>query len=701
MDPFNRRSSAFSRKPVRRQSSGSSDDGSEDESSYDLAAATVADGFRPTDSAPTGGPSFFSTTNSPSVASPASSQAQLLSQSPSHEQTATSSLSKPPASTSVRPSSAIKPPRPHDSLTLRSDGSNAIQTGPSLSSALASFTDAPQVRPQSPYRGPTGPSHPYQMYPQRTLSNATASTDQAANRGPAHPYALYPQNTVTSGDETPNQIPVGFTTSADSYQRQIGPDGEEAGALVGPLGHTEELPPYTRYPDQAVVAKTPAPTAQEDGPADDNLAQTITGAGGIGVATRNPEFSSTEEDLQPSQSRPSTRSRHDINTAAQNEAEKSPMNKWQRRAKKKLWGIVPYWAICLLFIGVLLIGVILGAVIGTVLSRHKSQNHPSGPPNGGYPPPIPTPTADVIPLPVVPPYLPHLPVGSYELPPLIANQAPNTCFNDTSQAPAWSCNMPYSYYEMSVGVSNKERETECYNLTLKAVNPLDALFLWGTQPPSFYHETLTLVNDTFEPYRGPAWWLKVTYDKTVVVAENFLSAKTKRWDNLGNPVVDYDAIRANAPSVGAQNGDKPWICTWPGTTLEIFIYPIKNSSSSPNTTSNSTPSSTSSEPNPYPTDGLHAYPKTVKFLERRDSDDVPKAFCRQVKIINNGHAMTNVTDSLGHPIIIEIDESTTSGQEKAIQLLHSRRSVRRSWNEPYISQKMEELTPCGCLWWAT
>lgn len=53
------------------------------------------------------------------------------------------------------------------------------------------------------------------------------------------------------------------------------------------------------------------------------------------------------------------------------------MSKWQRRAKKKLWGIVPYWAICLLIIGVILVGVILGAVIGTVLSHHKPPNHGS------------------------------------------------------------------------------------------------------------------------------------------------------------------------------------------------------------------------------------------------------------------------------------------------------------------------------------
>lgn len=375
MDPPNKRDSDFRRKPVQRLSLGLSDEDGSDNENYDLAAATVSDGFRPTNPSPTDSSSVFSTTNNPTSASAASSQARLLSQSPTHEQAPTSSLSKPSASTSARPSSAIKPPRPHDSLTLRSDGTNPLQTDPSLSSALASHTDAPRIRPQSPYRGPTGPSHPYQMYPQRTLSNGTASTDQAPGRGPAHPYALYPQNTVTSGDETPNQIPIGFSTSGDGYQRQIGPDGEDVGGLVGPLGHTEELPPYTRYPDQAVVRKaTPtAPVLPEDGTS--NIPdEADTGAGGIGVATRNPEFSSTEEDLQPSQSRPSTRSHHDINTAAQNQAEKPQVSKWQRRAKKKLWGIVPYWAICLLIIGVVLVGVILGAVIGTVFSHHRPQN---------------------------------------------------------------------------------------------------------------------------------------------------------------------------------------------------------------------------------------------------------------------------------------------------------------------------------------
>ncbi|KAL7927406.1 hypothetical protein ACQKWADRAFT_276591 [Trichoderma austrokoningii] len=703
MDPPNKRTSAFPRKPLQRQSTGLSDEDSSDNEDYDLAAATVSDGFRPADPSPTDSSSVFSTTNNPTSASAASSQARLLSQSPTHEQAPTSSLSKPSASASVRPSSAIKPPRPHDSLTLRNDGSNPLQSDPSLSLALASRTDAPRIRPQSPYRGPTGPSHPYQMYPQRTLSNGTASTDQAAARGPAHPYALYPQNTVTSGDETPNQIPIGFSTSGgDAYQRQIGPDGEDVGGLVGPLGHTEELPPYTRYPDQGVVQKA-TPTAAvllEEG-ASNNLDEADTGAGGIGVATRNPEFSSTEEDLQPSQSRPSTRSHHDINTAAQNQAEKPPMSKWQRRAKKKLWGIVPYWAICLLIIGVVLVGIILGAVIGTVFSHHRPPNFGSD----SYPSqPFPTPTSDVIPLPNVPPRLPDLPTGTYELPLLVPNQSTKTCFNDTRQSAAWSCSIPTSYYEMKLVNMSDEKATACYNLSLKPVSVVDSRFLWGAQPPNFDGKVLTLVNDTSEPRRGPAWWLKVTYDKIVVVAENALPSPstTKRWDNnMGGSYDDYDVIRTSKP-LGAQNGEKPWICTWPGTTLEVFIYPIQNSTAAANPTSGTATSSaaypTNTVPNPYIAEDLFPYNASVKFLERRDASNTVRPFCRQVQVVDNGRGVANVTDSYGNPVQIQINENYDSDDDQ--QSSQSKRSLRRNWNQPWNSQKMEQLTPCGCLLWS-
>ncbi|KAL6886694.1 hypothetical protein HDV57DRAFT_491129 [Trichoderma longibrachiatum] len=707
MDPFKGNPSEFNRKPVQQRSPRHSVEDSEDQYSYDLAEATVADGFRPTNLPPTDISSSSSTPNDPALASPDSSQARLLTLEPSHQQPATSAASKPPPSTPGRPSSAIKPPRPHDSLTLRNDGSNPLQTGPSLSSSA----DMPHIPPQGPYQGPSSASHPYQMYLQRTLSDATASANQPASRnsydgprGPAHPYALYPQNIVTTGDETPHQIPVGFTTSGHGYQRQLGPDGEEAGALVGPLGHTEELPPYTRYPEHGIVSKTPAAVATaavaEDGMAgtESPTTGTIAGAGGIGVATRNPEFSSTEEDLQPSQSRPSTRSRHDINTAAQSSAEKAPATKWQQVAKRKLWGIVPYWAICMLFIGVLLIGIILGAVIGSVLSRHKPR--PSGSPSGNYPAPTPTPAPDVIPLSGVPFSLPRLPVGNYAMPPLTPNQSPNACLSDHTQLAAWSCSLPYSYYQVNVDVSSKQKDTACYNLSLKAINPADAELLWGTQPPNLYSKAMILVNDTQEPRRGPAWWLQVTYDKVVVVEENAFPAKVKRWSSLGRPTVaDYDVIRSkSSASVGAKDGDKPWICTWPDTTLEVFVYPIQNSTS-PQPMPTAT---TSSAPNPYPTDGFHPYPKSMKFIERRIVDDAPKAYCRQVQVYNQGRSMKNLTDSLGNPIVVDIEEDLNSdpdSQRAAYPVKRDRRS-RRSWSEHWVTQQAVELTPCGCVWWS-
>lgn len=320
-----------------------------------------------------------------------------------------------------------------------------------------------------------------------------------------------------------------------------------------------------------------------------------------------------------------------------------------------------------------------------------------------YPQPFPPSTSDVIPLPDVPPRLPHLPTGTYELPLLIANQSSKTCLNDTKQSAAWSCSMPTSYYEMKLGNMTNERATSCYNLSLKAVNLVDSRFLWGTQPPNIDNEILTLVNDTSEPGRGPAWWLKITYDKMVVVAENAFPPPptSKRWDNMGGPFDDYDVTRTNKP-IGAQNGDEPWICTWPGTTLEVFIYPIQNSSVAANPTSrtatSSAASSTSSVPNPYAAEGLYPYPRSVKFIERRDAGNTPRPFCRQIRVVDNGHGMTNVTDSVGNPVQILLNENLDSGDEH--ETSQNNRLLRKKRDQPWNSQKLAQLTPCGCLWWS-
>lgn len=387
MDSSNGNGSSTSRPSSARRSrslrlstgSGATDD------DYDLSAMMVADGFRPSDTAASSTQPTSNPRTDPSLPSEASSQS-----------TPPIGFSQPDATASSpeitpgirnRPSSISKPPRAHDSLALRNEGSSAAGR-PHMRNVPSVSSDSPVIRAESPYTGPSGPSHPYQMYPQRTLSVATTSTTAAAvipedrsyggPRGPTHPYALYTQNTTSTETATPS-IPVGFNDMGAGYQRQLGPDGEEAGDLIGPLGHMEELPPYTRYPDTGFV---PKPTTETPSTEPSSPDRNIPGAGGIGMATRDPEFSSTDDDLVLPRARPSVRSNtsetshHDINTAAVEVAEKPPVNKWQRRAKKKLWGIVPYWAICLMTVGLVVMGIIMGAVIGTIFSRDGPPRHP-------------------------------------------------------------------------------------------------------------------------------------------------------------------------------------------------------------------------------------------------------------------------------------------------------------------------------------
>lgn len=338
-----RRSSAS-----RRTSTDSSDS-----DIYDIDAAAVSDGFRPGRGAP----------RSPQVRRPAPPP-PLLPPPP----IASSGISKMNGVVD-RPTSTSKPPRPHDSLTIRNDGTAEASS--------------------------SGPSHPYEMYLQRTASNASDSTRRnnrtsyQGPRGPAHPYSLYPQNTVAPGESPQQQIPVGFQSSGTNYRRRVGPDGEEAGGLIGPLGHTEELPPYTRYPEVSVTNK-PAPgrrTSQSSRPrsqGQSSAVRPISGAGGLGIATRNPEFSSTQDTLAASPSRESMQSDHEINMAAREYAEKPMPSKWERRAKRRLFGIIPYWAICLVVFGMGIMGIVMGVVIGTVLTKHGKGQADTTP----YEPPL-------------------------------------------------------------------------------------------------------------------------------------------------------------------------------------------------------------------------------------------------------------------------------------------------------------------------
>lgn len=394
----------------------------DDDDDYMLAmAGMVSDGFRPEPAAVT---TTTTTTNDaiippePAVpewsARPESTQSVDLAR-----ESADSTATPPPDRSSIS-----KPPRDRDSFTLRHDGANGHLAGPSLSRVSSTSSDAAYIPADGPYRGPSGPSHPYQMYSQdtrlaRTMSVATTSTTPTTRpeseyngpRGPSHPYSMYPQIPV---EETPRPvvpaIPVGFVNAPDPYQRRIGPEGEELAGIIGPDGHTEELPPYTRYPDEFYTRKirdndesqragesasagagavgvavttmaaisTAAPTAEQT-----SSPASIAGAGGIGLAARNPEYDARSLDTAGSpQSRHSSRSftnesHHEVNTAAATVSEKPQLTKCQRFAKKKACGVIPYWALGLTFTAVLIVIVVVGAVVGTLVARHKPPKHNS------------------------------------------------------------------------------------------------------------------------------------------------------------------------------------------------------------------------------------------------------------------------------------------------------------------------------------
>ncbi|KAK4166460.1 hypothetical protein QBC43DRAFT_18395 [Cladorrhinum sp. PSN259] len=564
-----------------------------------MAMGMVADGFRPAQFSQPAPP----LPPPPSTPSLASSSATILGE------------ESPESARKARPSSVSKPHRPQDSLTLRREGGmEQIPEPEGLTRQLSASTDSTAYLPsESSYQGPLGPSHPYQMYPQdvrmaRTMSTTTASTvpisesSYAGPRGPSHPYEMYPQ---TDGTETrTNQdqsIPLGFHGLPDQYQRRLGPDGEESADLIGPDGHTEQLPPYTRYPDESYVRKIEAvegnPTAatqQETilAPAPaiavapavppvvtqrTSSTPEISGAGGIGLATRNPEFDSTD-DLGSPQSRHSSRSFTSDSTQSQNaykpfmdgvtEKEK-PLKPWQLWMRRKLWGIVPYWVICMIGLLLLLMGVILGSVIGAFLSKQKKPRRPWSP----HASLVPTATFGAIPVPT-PPDLQPLPTGTFSMA-LMPSRESKTCFQDTTLSQAWNCFF-VMYPHLTIAQENAGYTASL--TTNESLTISNNVYSYGEQPPRFEKPfTLELVNDTFETTRGPAWYKLLQYNKTVVIPEILLNSSL-------TPSVPGRRIRSIAGISDfkrkglLRRGDKPWVCTWPDVYLELFIYPQQNTS---------------------------------------------------------------------------------------------------------------------------
>ncbi len=296
-------------------------------------------------------------------------------------------------------SDGSRPISPHNvRASVHSNDTSISALSPSVSRA-STFT---MPRTQSPYQGATGPSHPYGMYPQdigvfRTSSTTTTSTIRPQERsytgptGPTQPYGMYPQNTVPEEEISPVQplhppMPVGFPDRSQNYRRRLGPDAEDADDLIGPDGYTEQLPPYTRYPDGV--------PPKRDGP----------GPASILSAERDQNGTSEATLANPFQSRESLPAHLDINqssteltaVAGSDSPEQDVGGNFKERVKEKsrkriCFGVIPLWAIAIL---VILMVAVLAGVIGAVVGRARGERQAASsttppPPLFGDSPPVP------------------------------------------------------------------------------------------------------------------------------------------------------------------------------------------------------------------------------------------------------------------------------------------------------------------------
>lgn len=164
--------------------------------------------------------------------------------------------------------------------------------------------------------------------------------------------------------------------------------------------------------------------------------------------------------------------------------------------------------------------------------------------------------------------------------PLLPNRVSSTCFQNPTLSQAWNCNLVISGMHLTVlKEGNEYRASLDCNRSYTLVNNV---YSYGEQPPLIEKPvTLDLVGDKFEPSRGPAWFKMLTYNKTVIVPEGVLGSSS------GSTNAQQVARHAGAVNSGISNfkrmgilkrGEKPWVCTWPNTYLELFIYAQQNSS---------------------------------------------------------------------------------------------------------------------------
>ncbi|KAL1958286.1 hypothetical protein VTO42DRAFT_4794 [Malbranchea cinnamomea] len=531
-------------------------------------------------------------------------------------------------------------------------------------------------RAMSPYTGQTGPSHPYAMYPQgttvaRTSSVSSSSTVRPIERPqvsappPQHPYMLYSQNTVPEevlSEPTPNPsiIPLGFPGRDHVFQHTPGNGPDEVGDIVGPDGHTEQLPPYSRYPESL-------PPKQGFG---DDLGVPTTGVPGApdGVPI-SQESGVSAQTLLVNQANAAAGINASATTQNQttvaDDAGGGFKEKLAEKGKKKLCCGVPIWMFLLVAV-VLVLGGVIGGVIGGLLGSQKGRSDATREmETGSNDRPMitvtatPSPILDAIPINLdqLSGELLPLPTGNdFVFPANTITGQSNSCINDTKFSNAWQC---VSTGLWRFGIQSSD------NMTTIALRnyQTDGSMLYGAQRPilQYTNFSLQLARDATMMSLGPALFFFTPFDKLVLIPEKDFPIISSR-----GAVYESDILRRSSPPIQdaiAKAGDRPWFCWWNTTLLEGFIYLNQTTSSSvslnttgttteaPSRTSKAVPETTPSTTSaPLPREAQSSfYLRPVRFEEKRFARRDTPPYCEQRQILDNGH----ISPPLATAIVIE------------------------------------------------
>ncbi|MCJ1473798.1 hypothetical protein MMC13_002449 [Lambiella insularis] len=723
-----RHSSASSRHSLRRPSNP---DVFSDE--YALDMIPVSDGFRPSAAANNSALSTRSSSRSIPRRPVAPQPPPPLKESPKRKK-GLSGYGKGNSVSSRHNASAWHGPGRTPSTASTSAMSDATTHLQRQLSVISGFS---MPRVPSPYQGATGPSHPYAMYPQDTTLNRTSTvlSVRAPERsytgpsGPMHPYGMYPQNTVPEGESSADVIagpvaPIGFPGLGQQYTRRLGPDGEEADDIIGPDGHTEQLPPYTRYPDAAVTKESYAPAPLESQEA---LLHPLARAESPVTPQPVDELRlSDDEHARINFAAAAVPSHYDVG--------RSTKERWKSRGRKKVCcGAIPRWVVVTVVIVAIIFAAVMGGIIGRLVSAvHKGSDGGGNSGHGnGYDPDADTaPTtvtataiADATPLPSPPPDLPMLPKGNFGVPLGQPAEALSSCLSQPGQIQAWSC-----VSDAYMGMNVTPADYGSTQVSIFSTLPTDSPLYYGPQPPVLASQTsLQLVTDDNDPTRGPAYFFQETYDKLVILpTQAFPSQSSKRSAAEASKEFTGTERTANSFQDGYQftvgPGSKPWYCFWNSTMLEGFIYVTMDISgaSQSNTTelvnsllSSVVASPTSSPASPSSTSGTQSrerfnkrdpswpstmptcYPKIVKMEERRNTVNAVQPYCQQMQILDDMSAvpLPNSTTSITHIPLLETESTVQRRAESGLMGYRDDHERRREGR-----RRRSSASSCSCEW---